>query len=190
MIDFTLTPEQQQIREGSAAFASSVLASASKTYSHLSTQKERFQSTRSLYRTAVQCGQIKAQIPVPLGGLNASLVDAAIALEEMYAVDPSVTLTIAATGLGLTPLVLGGNPEQHERFLKPFLSGDGEPLASLVHSEPGGTANWLEKGSKGLQTTAKKEGGFWVINGEKVSFSHSKKLLLIIINCKLALDDQ
>src|ERR1700760_705206 len=100
MIDFTLTPEQMQIQQGSAAFASTVLANASKTYSQFSTQRERFESIRSLYRTAVQHGQIKAQIPIPLGGLNSSLVDAAIALEEMYAIDPSVTLTIAATGLG------------------------------------------------------------------------------------------
>jgi alkylation response protein AidB-like acyl-CoA dehydrogenase len=61
-----------------------------------------------------------------------------------------------------------GTPEQHERFLKPFLTGDGEPLASLVHSEPGGTANWLQKGAPGLQTTARKEGDFWIINGTKV----------------------
>jgi nitroalkane oxidase len=173
MIDFTLTSEQKQIQQGSAAFASSVLANASKTYSQFSTQRERFESTRPLYRAAVQYQQIKAQIPVPLGGLNASLVDAAIALEEMYAADPSVTLTIAATGLGLTPLVLGGSSEQHEKFLKPFLSGEGEPLASLVHSEPEGTANWLEKGAKGLQTTARKDGDYWIINGEKVSVSYS-----------------
>jgi alkylation response protein AidB-like acyl-CoA dehydrogenase len=52
--------------------------------------------------------------------------------------------------------------------LKPFLSGEGEPLASLVHSEPTGTANWLQKGGKGLQTVARKDGDDWVINGEKV----------------------
>jgi nitroalkane oxidase len=171
MIDFTLTPEQEHIKQGSATFASSILANASKDYSKLSTQRERFESLRSLYGFAVRHGQVKAQIPVALGGTNASLVDAAIAMEEMYAVDASVTLTLAAAGLGLSPLMLGGTKEQHELFLKPFLSGEGEPLASLVHSEPGGTANWLEKGGKGLQTTARKEGDFWVIDGEKVNIS-------------------
>jgi alkylation response protein AidB-like acyl-CoA dehydrogenase len=56
--------------------------------------------------------------------------------------------------------------------LKPFLSGEGEPLASLVHSEPGGTANYLEKGGKGLQTTARKEGDDWIVNGDKVRCPH------------------
>lgn len=108
-------------------------------------------------------------IPSALGGTSQSLLDAAIALEEQFAADASITITIASVGLGLMPLVMGGTSEQHTKFLAPFLSGEGIPLASMVHSEPGGTANWLEKGSVGLRTTATKNGGEWIINGEKVS---------------------
>lgn len=168
MIDFILTDEQKQLQQRARAFAQGPLASARETYSQLPDQTSRFRSTRPTYRQAVAVGVIKGQIPTALGGTSSSLVDAAILLEEFYAVETSVALTIAGTGLGLTPLILAGSPEQRERFLKPFLSGEGEPLASLVHSEPGGTANWLERGGKGLQTTARKEGRFWVVNGEKV----------------------
>ena len=87
----------------------------------------------------------------------------------MYLVDPSLTITTVACGLGLTPLLLSGKEDLQKKFLQPFLSGEGEPLASLMHSEPEGTANWLEKGGKGLQTTAKQDGNDWFINGEKVS---------------------
>jgi nitroalkane oxidase len=86
----------------------------------------------------------------------------------MYKHDRSLSLTIFGTGLGLTPLLLGGTPEQHKEFLEPFLNGEGEPLASLVHSEPEGTANYLEKGGKGLGCVARKEGDEWVVDGEKV----------------------
>jgi alkylation response protein AidB-like acyl-CoA dehydrogenase len=82
-------------------------------------------------------------------------------------------LTIFGTGLGLSPLLVGGTPAQHEEFLKPFLSGEGEPLASLVHSEPGGSANYLEKGGKGLQTVARKDGDDRIVNGDKVGDVHS-----------------
>lgn len=81
-----------------------------------------------------------------------------------------MTLTIAATGLGLTPLIMSGHERLQMKHLKPCLTGEGEPLASLVHSEPGGTANWLETGGEGLRTTARREGGAWVVNGEKVSY--------------------
>lgn len=171
MIDFLMSDEQQHIRQASHEFAQKTLAGASGTYSKHATQKERFASTRPFYRQAVEAGQLKASIPVPLGGLSTNLVNAAIALEEQYAVDPSVTLTVAGTLLGLLPLIFGGTPEQHSVFLKPFLSGEGEPLASLVHSEPEGTANWLQKGAPGLRTTTRKERDSWIINGTKVRSS-------------------
>ena len=94
-------------------------------------------------------------------------MEAAILVEEMYSVEPATSLTIFATGLGLTPLLLAGAP-RHREFLSPFLSGEGEPLATLAFSEPGGVANYLEKGAPGLQTTATLEGEEWILNGEKV----------------------
>jgi nitroalkane oxidase len=128
MIDFTLTEEQQAIRKGAQAFAQNVLASAPKLYAHLPDQHSRFEATRPLYRQAVEAGLIKGQIPIALGGTASDLVNAAILVEEFYAVEPSAAITILGTGLGLTPLILAGSPEQHEKFLKPFLSGEGEPL--------------------------------------------------------------
>lgn len=171
MLDFTLSPAQQELRVAARGYAQTHLVGARGLYDHLKSQSERFQSIRPLYRDAVSKGQVKAQIPVGLGGTNSSLVDAAIVLEEIYAADTSVALTIAATGLGLTPLIMSGNAELQTKFIQPFLQAEGEMIASLVHSEPGGTANWLERGGDGLQTTATRSESAdgWVINGEKVS---------------------
>ncbi|KAL1847500.1 hypothetical protein Plec18170_008613 [Paecilomyces lecythidis] len=175
MIDFTLSPSQRDLQQSTRTFAQTHLSTAPSLYSSHADQRSRFESILPLYRRAVSAGLVKAQIPVPLGGTNAGLVDAAIQIEELYAVETSVSLTIAGNGLGLTPLILAGSEEQKNVFLEPFLTGDGEPLASLMHSEPGGTANWLEKGGKGLQTTARKEadGNGWVINGEKLWTTNS-----------------
>ncbi|KAL6157424.1 hypothetical protein ACJBU6_04977 [Exserohilum turcicum] len=168
MIDFSLTPEQKELRANAQAFAQNVLSTAPSLYSNLTTQTERFQATLPIYQSAVSAGIIKGQIPVPLGGTSTGLIDAALVIEELHAVEPSTAITILGTGLGLTPLILAGSKEQHEKFLTPFLEQSGERLASFVHSEPQGTANWLEKGAPGLQTTAYMEGDEWVINGEKV----------------------
>lgn len=172
MANNSLTPEQKQLQIDASTYAARYLTKAANIHTkHVwprhTHQRERFESTRDLYRTAVQYGFLKAQIPQRMGGSQASIIDPAIAFEEMYAIDASLTLTIAATGLGLLPLILGGTPDQQKQFLQPFLAGKGEPLASLVHSEPGGTAGWLMEGSKGLQTTARKEGRYWIINGAK-----------------------
>lgn len=168
MVEFGLSAEQRTLRANANAFAQGVLSTAPRMYSKLPTQIERFQSTRQIYQSAVKAGLIKGQVPVPLGGTSGGLIDAAIVVEEFHAVEPGTAITILGTGLGLTPLILGGNEEQHKKFLTPFLTQNGDPLASFVHSEPNGTANWLEKGAPGLQTTAYKDGSDWVINGEKV----------------------
>ncbi|TAQ90821.1 hypothetical protein B7494_g879 [Chlorociboria aeruginascens] len=163
MIDFTLSAQQNAIREMAISFSTNVLTSAASIYEAHPTQKERFRALRPFYRQAVEGGMIKGMIPTTLGGIGGTVLDSAIMVEQMYKVDRSLSLTIFATGLGLSPLLLSGNWELQEEFLKPFLSGEGEPLASLVHSEPTGTANWLEKGSSGLQTTARKEGEKWIM---------------------------
>lgn len=168
MIDFTLTQEQQDLRRGARLFASNVLSTAESLYSKHATQSERFRSILPIYQAAVQNGLIKSQVPVALGGTNESFLNAAIAVEEMFGTNPSATLTILGTALGLMPLIMSGNEKMQKKYLQAFLSGQGEPLASLMHSEPGGTANWMEKGGKGLQTVARREGRDWVVSGEKV----------------------
>lgn len=174
MIDFSLSEEQKHLRAGAAAFAEAHLKPARDAYSQHATQEARFRSTRPIYEAAVKAGLIKGQVPTALGGGAQGLVDAAILVEEFFAVEPSAALTILGTGLGLTPFILAASEEQMGRLLPQFLGGEGAPIASFVHSEPGGTANWLEKGGKGLGTTARKDGPHsWVINGEKLWTTNS-----------------
>jgi alkylation response protein AidB-like acyl-CoA dehydrogenase len=167
-IDFHLGPSEAATRAAAAGFAQHVLKPARAEYLKHEEHHKRFQATQPTYAAAVQGGLLKGQISPAHGGSAGSLVEAAIMVEECYAVEPSAALTIFATGLGLTPLNIAGKPEQHAEFLAPFLSGEGAPLASLVFSEPGGVANALERGAPGFQTTARREGDEWVINGEKM----------------------
>ncbi|KAL9606435.1 MAG: hypothetical protein Q9179_000401 [Wetmoreana sp. 5 TL-2023] len=166
-IDFHLSPAEEGIRNAAAAFAAGSLKDAKKTYMSYQTHTERFQSTRPIYRQAVAGGLIKGLILPHLGGAGGSLIESAILVEEMYRVEPAASLTVFSTGLGLTPMNLTGKPE-HNEFLEPFLNGKGEPLASMVFSEPGGVANYLEEGAPGLGTTATLDGDEWVLNGEKI----------------------
>ncbi|RFU73755.1 acyl- dehydrogenase [Trichoderma arundinaceum] len=173
MIGFALTEKQKALREDAARIGKEILSPARAIYSQYSDQESRFQATLPFYQKLVKVGLVKAQVPIILGGSNESFIDGAIVAEELYAVDSSIMLHVLGTGLGLMPLILGGTPEQHEKFLAPFTTCDGEPLASLTHSEPGGTANWLEKGGKGLETTARKEGDHYIVNGDKLWTTNS-----------------
>jgi len=166
-VDFHLSASEQGTRAAAAGFAQHVLKPARAEYMKHERHEERFQATQPAYAAAVKGGLIKGQVSPAHGGSAGSLVEAAIMVEECYAVEGSAALTVFGTGLGLTPLNIAGKPE-HAEFLTPFLSGDGVPMASLVFSEPGGVANALEKGAPGFQTTARREGDEWVIDGEKM----------------------
>ena len=172
MIDFELSPAQLAIRNAVKAFSQANLKTARSLYephgARLAKPEDRFRSTKPLYLEAVKAGLIKAQIPQEFGGGGGPLIEAALVVEELYAVETSASLTILGSGLGLTPLIMAGSPEQKQEFFKPFLEGTGAPLASLVFSEPGGSANFAEAGAPGFQTTARLEGDEFIISGEKV----------------------
>lgn len=166
-IDFTLTPTQRELQLQSRKFAREVLAGARKA-ELLATPEERFLATRPTYEAMVAAGFLRKCIPQPAGGDNAGLVDMAIMAEEFYAVNPSVTLTMLGSVLGLLPILLGGTPEQCGRLLAPFLKTSGAPLAGFCSSEPGGSANAASPPpGEGVRTTATRDGDVWVINGRK-----------------------
>ena len=171
MIDFALSPEQVAVRNHVRQFAAANLADARSLYDppvpH-ARWEDRFRSTKPVYVAAVQAGLIRAQIPAALGGMGGDLFDAAIVVEELYSVETSASLTILGTGLGLTPLIMAGTPEMQKRLLTPFLTGEGTPMASLVFSEPAGSANFAEAGEAGFGTVAQKQGDEYVISGEKI----------------------
>lgn len=168
MANFSLSDSQLQIVKDAAAFADKELSGARQAYKHLKTQQERFLAVRPFFKKIVEAGYLKAFIPAPEGGTCESFLSMSLIIEEFHGADTSVNVALIGTALGLMPLVLAGTKEQKEQFLEPFLSGKGDYLASLAHSEPGGTANYLEKGGQGLGVTAKKEGDYYIVNGEKV----------------------
>src|SRR5580704_10229923 len=140
VIDFTLTAQQRDLQRISRKFAKEVLNDA-KAAELLATPEERFLATKPVYEAMVAAGYLRKCIPAPAGGENAGMVDLAIMAEEFYSVNPSVTLTMLGTVLGLLPILLGGTPEQCGRLLAPFLKKSGAPLAGFCSSEPGGSAN-------------------------------------------------
>ena len=167
-IDFTLTPEQVELKSAARKFAREVLADVKGATDALPTAEERFLATRPAYEAMVAAGFLRKCIPAPAGGDGNGLVDMAIMAEEFYSVNASVTLTMLGTVLGLLPVLIGGTPEQCGRFLPPFLQKNGAPLAGFCSSEPGGSANaGSPPPGEGVRTTARIDGDEWVIAGRK-----------------------
>lgn len=167
-IDFTFTEAQSALQAATREQARRILDDVAEQTRHLPTPEERFRATRPAYEQLVAEGLFRKLIPAAVGGEGNGLVDAAIIAEELYAGDASVALTALGSLLGLLPIALAGDPEHTRKTLPLFLSGEGAPLASLCHSEPGGSANFdAPAPAEGVRTTARLDGDEWVINGEK-----------------------
>ncbi len=166
-IDFRLTARQRELQLQSRKFASEVLAPALEAET-LRTAEERFAATKPAYEAMIAAGFLRKCIPVSAGGDNAGLIDTAIMVEELYAVNASVTLTLIGTVLGLLPLLIGGTDAQRNRLLSPFLKPAGAPLAAFCATEPGGSANAASPPpGEGVRTTATLRGDRWIIEGRK-----------------------
>ena len=143
-IDFTLTAEQRELQLAARRFAQKVFADVPTAIRNEPTPQSRLMATKPMYEQLVAEGWLKKVLPAPVGGESNGMVDAALVAEEFYAVDANVSLTMFAVLLGLLPVLNGGDPNQIQQAVAPFLTDSGAPLAAFCHSEPGGSANFAD----------------------------------------------
>jgi short-chain 2-methylacyl-CoA dehydrogenase len=160
-MDFDLTDEQRLLRDTVRDFARAEVAPVA----------GELDRTKSFpYEIVAKLGALGLMgIPFPqeYGGGGADTLSYALAVEELARVDSSVCITMAAhTSLGTMPIYLWGSDEQKAEWLPRLCSG--ERLASFGLTEP-------EAGSDAgnVRTTARLEGGEWVVNGAKQFITNS-----------------
>lgn len=168
-IDFTLSDAQQELQKNAQGFAEGVLRPVAEQIDRAPDGWEAFLAGREAYRAMAKAGFTASFIPTGYGGGGFSMLDFAIAAEELSRVDISVPTTLLASGLGLQPVIQHGTHEQKERFLRPFAEdAEGDLLASYAFTDVAGGANFDSTDpSAGIQTMAYRDGDEWVITGEK-----------------------
>jgi alkylation response protein AidB-like acyl-CoA dehydrogenase len=113
----------------------------------------------------VKAGLFAAHVPTEFGGDGADALAACLIIEEVARVCASASLIPAVNKLGSLPLILSGNKEQKERWLRPLAHGKGFSYC-LSESEAGSDAS-------ALKTRAERKGDGWVINGSKKWISNA-----------------
>jgi alkylation response protein AidB-like acyl-CoA dehydrogenase len=106
--------------------------------------------------------------PEEYGGMGGDYFAFCLALHELARVDSSVAITLeAAVSLGAMPIYRFGSDEQRSRWLPDLCQGD--RIAAFGLTEPGGGSDI----AGGMRTTARLEGGEWVIDGSKAFITNS-----------------
>ncbi|MDP2939889.1 MAG: acyl-CoA dehydrogenase family protein [Candidatus Omnitrophota bacterium] len=99
-------------------------------------------------------------VPADFGGTGGGVLDLCIATEELSRVCAGIAVCYAASALGTFPIILFGNNEQKKKYLPDLASG--KKLAAFGLTEPAAGSD-----ASAIQTTAKKEGNYYILNGTK-----------------------
>jgi acyl-CoA dehydrogenase len=114
-----------------------------------------------LRRAAAEMGLFGYAIPAEWGGLGLDLrQDVELAMEFGYTTLALRSMFGTNNGIAGQVLVGFGTGEQKERWLRGIASG--EVVASFALTEPGAGSN-----PAGLRTRARRDGGDWVLDGQK-----------------------
>ena len=161
MIDHGLSDEQEHLRRIVEDFAHKVVAPVA-TY-HDATATFPYEVVRQMG----EMGLFGLPFPEQYGGMGGDYFVLCLAIEELARVDQSVAITLeAACSLGAMPVYRFGTEVQKQYWLPQLSSGRALGAFGLTESGAGSDAG-------GTRTTAKLEGGEWVINGSKSFITNS-----------------
>ncbi|MHA2073005.1 MAG: acyl-CoA dehydrogenase family protein [Candidatus Hodarchaeales archaeon] len=172
MIDFSLTDEQKELQKKAREFAIKEIIPVSRQYD------ESGDFPHDVYQKAYEQGLFDITIPEEYGGAGRGILDSCLLVEETAAADPGITTSLFCNSLGQEPIILGGNEEQKEMFLRPFSKK--LQYASFATSEPS-----MGSDVAGIQTEARLEGDEIVINGRKMWITNGGVASIISLFCRL-----
>ena len=154
MPDFSLTAEQESLRDAARKFARSEMAP------HAAECDRTGRFPEEIYRKAFDLGLMNLNVPSEYGGSGLGPLEQCLIVEELAYACGGMTTSIIANCLALEPILLGGTPEQRSRFLTPFCAD--YHLASFCLTEPSGGSD-----AGALTTRARKDGDAYLLDGEK-----------------------
>ncbi|WP_368641856.1 acyl-CoA dehydrogenase family protein [Castellaniella ginsengisoli] len=157
-MDFRLTEEQQAFAQAAREFAQGELAP------HAAQWDEEHIFPREAFAKAGELGFCAMYAPESIGGLGLPRLDATLVFEEMAAVDPSTTAFITIHNMATWMIGSWAQPGVRDHW-GPLLAS-GEKLASYCLTEPGAGSD-----AASLTTSARREGGHYVLNGAKAFIS-------------------
>lgn len=153
-MEYFLTEEQAMIRDLARQIAEEKVVPVR----HELDEKEEF--PWDVMRVLAQSDLFGLFIPEEYGGLGKGALELCLAVEELSRACLGVATTYAANALGTYPLLFFGSEEQKRRYLPDIALGKRLVAFALTEANAGSDA-------AGIQTTARREGSEYVLNGTK-----------------------
>ncbi|WIV67234.1 acyl-CoA dehydrogenase family protein [Natrialbaceae archaeon AArc-T1-2] len=186
-MDFELTDEQRQIREEVRRFAENEIEPHAREYDVTEEYPEE------IVEAAAEMGLTGPYIPMEYGGAGYSILDTSIVVEELFAVDPGIALSIVAASFGCEAILEFGTEEQKERFLEPVARGEKISGAAISEPDTGSDVSSVstraekpeaQSASERSGAAAEQDGDEWVINGTKMWITNGTVGDFFVVLCE------
>ena len=175
-MDFSLSPELQMAQKMVRDFAQKEIAPVIKEY-----DRKQEPIPFALKRMG-ELGILGLCFPIRYGGQGMDYISLGLACEELEAVDTHLRVAMSVhTGLCSMTLFQWGSEAQKQKFLKPLASG--EKLGCGAFTEPGCGSDVAA-----VQTSARRDGDFYILNGEKMWISLATKADYAVMVARTNLD--
>jgi alkylation response protein AidB-like acyl-CoA dehydrogenase len=121
----------------------------------------------SLFKKLGEMGFMGVLVPEELGGSGLGYHEYITIVEEISKVDPSIGLSVAAhNSLCTNHILTFGNEEQKKKWIPKLATAEHIGAWGLTEHNTGSDAG-------GMNTTAKRDGDHWVVNGAKNFITHA-----------------
>ena len=155
MPSFTLSEDQQQIRDLAREFAQKEIVPAAAHHD------ETGEFPRAICRKAWDLGLMNTHIPQEYGGAGLGVFEGCLIAEEVAAGCTGIGTAMEANTLAEAPVIVAGNEDQKKRYLEPMTREF--KFAAYCVTEPDAGSDVA-----GIKTTARRAGDDYVLNGAKM----------------------
>ena len=159
MVDFSLSSEQLAFQKLAHEFAQRDVAPAASYHDRTA------EFPRAIFNAAFDLGLVNLSVPEEYGGPGLSVLDECIVNEELSWGCPGISGVLGMNGLAAIPIMIAGTEEQKQTYLRRLTSD--RQIAAYAVSEPGAGSDVAA-----LQSTARKVGSDYVLNGTKSFISN------------------
>ena len=170
-MEFGLTAEQRQIRDEVRKFAENEIKPIAGEFD----REEKY--PHELVDKAAEMGMTGPHIPMEYGGAGYSNLDTMIIVEELFAADPGIGLSLISTAFGTEAIIEFGTEGQKEEYLAPVARG--EKITGAAISEPHAGSD-----VSSISTSAEKDGDEWVIDGTKMWITNGTVADYVVMLCQ------
>lgn len=153
-MDYQLNEQQIMIRDLARKIAREKIASCAASYD----EKEEF--PWDIMKLLAQSDLFGVYIEEKYGGTGGGVMELALATEELSRACGGIAVCFAASALGTYPIILFGSEEQKKKYLPDLASGKKLAAFGLTEASAGSDAG-------NIQTSAKKSGDHYILNGTK-----------------------